>query len=287
MRRLFRQEMEQLPMIAVDRHWGRPDITKSDICYFDSNEFSYLGSGEAPGNSKFLRLLQEIAERQTPPTPVIPTCFKGSNAEAVRLDKGRILMAVAAGYVDALPASGEVRELVLMPAHVPAVLREKPGVEGGPPSVTDQSETEDLSAATGDDGVARRRLLRLVADRSGQSRFRASVLAAYGDRCAITGAGASAALEAAHITPWNESQDDDPGNGILLRADLHALFDANLLSIDPATSRVRIAPSLEADPVYGPFNSRSVRNREECFPELKQEVLKRHYEAFADWHGRR
>jgi putative restriction endonuclease len=51
-------------------------------------------------------------------------------------------------------------------------------------------------------------------------------------------------LEAAHIMPYRGLQTHHPGNGLLLRADLHTLFDLGLIAIDGATMTVLVAPSL-------------------------------------------
>ena len=62
-----------------------------------------------------------------------------------------------------------------------------------------------------------------------QDAFRQALLLAYEGRCAITGCDAEPALEAAHVADWRS--ENDAGAGILLRADLHKLFDAGLLVI--------------------------------------------------------
>lgn len=69
--------------------------------------------------------------------------------------------------------------------------------------------------------------------RRGQPYFRAALLAAYEGRCAISGCDAAAALEAAHIVPYGQGGTYDTSNGLLLRADLHTLFDLRLLSFGP------------------------------------------------------
>ncbi|MGC4122841.1 MAG: HNH endonuclease [Myxococcales bacterium] len=74
-----------------------------------------------------------------------------------------------------------------------------------------------------------------VTVRPGQAAFREAVLQAYACRCAVTGCDAEAALEAAHITPYNGTRTDHVQNGLLLRADVHKLFDLNLITIDPRT----------------------------------------------------
>lgn len=77
-----------------------------------------------------------------------------------------------------------------------------------------------------------------------QSAFRTKLLAAYGERCAITGADVPAVLEAAHIDPHSKSGDNRTDNGLLLRADLHALFDMGLLRISPVSHRIDLHPNL-------------------------------------------
>ena len=77
-----------------------------------------------------------------------------------------------------------------------------------------------------------------------QAAFRRAVLAAYDGRCAITGCDAEDALEAAHVADWRV--ENDAGAGILLRADLHRLFERGLLVID-AECRVAEAPAWYAE----------------------------------------
>lgn len=74
--------------------------------------------------------------------------------------------------------------------------------------------------------------------RQGQPAFRRRLLAAYGRVCAITGSDVEEILEAAHITSHAKGGRMVTSNGILLRADLHTLFDLRLIAIDTATWRV-------------------------------------------------
>jgi tetratricopeptide (TPR) repeat protein len=84
-----------------------------------------------------------------------------------------------------------------------------------------------------------------IARRQGQQKFRQSLLDAYSGKCAITNFDAEAALEAAHIIPYIETENNSPSNGLLLRADLHTLFDLNFITIDPETLKVYIHPILQ------------------------------------------
>lgn len=93
---------------------------------------------------------------------------------------------------------------------------------------------------------AREKIARLVAKRRGQPEFRKKLLAAYSSRCAITGCDAVAALEAAHIVPYRGPHTNHVTNGLLLRADLHTLFDLGLIAIDSDTMTVIVHPDLAA-----------------------------------------
>ena len=72
----------------------------------------------------------------------------------------------------------------------------------------------------------------LVAPRLGQGGFRTVVTDAYQRRCAITGERVLPVLEAAHIRPYSMGGPHQVDNGILLRSDLHRLFDQGFLTVD-------------------------------------------------------
>jgi len=67
--------------------------------------------------------------------------------------------------------------------------------------------------------------------RLGQGAFRVKLTDAYYRRCAISGEKTLPVLEAAHIKPYSESGPHYISNGILMRADLHKLFDAGYITI--------------------------------------------------------
>jgi putative restriction endonuclease len=70
--------------------------------------------------------------------------------------------------------------------------------------------------------------------RLGQGSFRVLVTDAYDRRCAVTNERTLPALDAAHIKPYSESGLHVVSNGILLRRDLHALFDKGYVTITPS-----------------------------------------------------
>ena len=62
------------------------------------------------------------------------------------------------------------------------------------------------------------------------AQFRKIVLAADSHCCVITGEQTPETLEAAHLVPAKNGENDISSNGITLRADLHRLFDAGLIT---------------------------------------------------------
>lgn len=98
--------------------------------------------------------------------------------------------------------------------------------------------------------------------RKGQPKFRNKLLRIYGGQCAISGHGPDLVLEAVHIIPHAHSGINKRENGILLRADLHYLFDAGQLKIDPSTMRVVVNVSLKDTP-YWLLNEQRIRRGED------------------------
>lgn len=80
----------------------------------------------------------------------------------------------------------------------------------------------------------------LTRARLGQGAFRVLVTEAYGRRCAITGERTLPVLEAAHIKPYASMGPHLVSNGLLLRSDLHILFDDGYLTLD---ERLRVVVS--------------------------------------------
>jgi len=67
--------------------------------------------------------------------------------------------------------------------------------------------------------------------RLGQNSFRLQLTDAYGRKCSITGEKTLPVLEAAHIKPYSKSGPHLLSNGLVLRADIHKLFDNGYITI--------------------------------------------------------
>lgn len=74
---------------------------------------------------------------------------------------------------------------------------------------------------------------RVVLPRLGQGTFRVAVTQAYERSCAVTHEHSLPVLEAAHIRPWGDGGPHRVSNGLLLRADVHRLFDAGYVTVTP------------------------------------------------------
>lgn len=79
---------------------------------------------------------------------------------------------------------------------------------------------------------------------SDQSPFSQDVRKNCFDRCVVTGVQSRWRTEAAHITPRHEEGIPDVTNGLLLRRDIHNLFDHNHCAIDPDNIKVYFSPQV-------------------------------------------
>jgi hypothetical protein len=148
------------------------------------------------------------------------------------------------------------------------------------PSVTlpgDTGDDSNFDPTTAQDSYEQ--IYRQIKARRGQQAFRNALLAAYNSCCMVTGCSVKDVLEAAHIVPYQGANTNHPTNGLLLRADLHTLFDCGLFSIDPHTLKVAIAPMLLGTPEYAALQGRTLQTGT-ITPSTKS--LAQHFAVFID-----
>ena len=121
-----------------------------------------------------------------------------------------------------------------------------------PPSFADIEDDVDKSGAFHLDNLedARDRTCRRIVLRRGQPAFRRELLGAYEGKCAVTGCDSEFALEACHIVPYRGPETNHVSNGLLLRADIHTLFDLGKTAVDTADMTVILA----SDMVQGSYS---------------------------------
>jgi len=125
----------------------------------------------------------------------------------------------------------------------------------------------------------------LVRPRLGQGGFRVGVIQAYERRCAITGERTLPALDAAHILPVKQEGLHDISNGLLLRRDLHALFDNHYITITPEKVLLvskRIKEEFENGREYYAMHGKTVRDPLRIDDRPSIEALRQHNERFVE-----
>lgn len=128
---------------------------------------------------------------------------------------------------------------------------------------------------------ARKKTLQAIVRRQGQPELRKRLLKAYGGRCAVTDCDVEATLEAAHITPYRGEHTNHASNGVLLRADIHTLFDCHLLSFEGNTPKVVLSPRIRAG-AYARLAGRVLRPVVTNSAPPSSEALSQH-RASCDW----
>ncbi|MGW2397054.1 HNH endonuclease [Kitasatospora sp. NPDC001664] len=94
--------------------------------------------------------------------------------------------------------------------------------------------------------------------RIGQGAFRTALLERYKDNCAFTGPAPKAVLEAAHLYSYAATGKHNAGAGLLLRRDVHRLFDMGFIAVHPVTHTMDLAAELLAYETYAPLHQQKV-----------------------------
>ncbi len=122
----------------------------------------------------------------------------------------------------------------------------------------------------------------LVAPRLGQGTFRLAVTDAYGRACAVTNEHSLPVLEAAHIRPYADEGPHRVANGLLLRTDIHRLFDKGYVTITPDDMRFVVSRRLKEDyengTTYYEMNGRVIH-----LPKAAADLPSREH---LEWHAR-
>ena len=119
--------------------------------------------------------------------------------------------------------------------------------------------------------------------RLGQGLFRIVITDVYDKRCVVTGERTLPVLDAAHIKPYEIVQKHEVWNGLLMRSDLHRLFDDGYLSVDPNTRRIhvsrRIRDEFENGKDYYRLEGTELREPNVTWARPNAENLEFHYNA--------
>ena len=146
--------------------------------------------------------------------------------------------------------------------------------EDAGPETVDPFDPKDLEDA-------RQRVFRSIRIRQGQPKFRKALLTAYGGRCAFTGDAVSWVLDAAHIVPYFGPKTNHVTNGLLLRSDVHTLFDLGLISVEPKSRKLRVAKRLTKTP-YQALDGKPLREAKSAAARASPAALQAHFSTFED-----
>lgn len=119
----------------------------------------------------------------------------------------------------------------------------------------DEANQPDVPGELADNAMAQ------IQIRRGQPKFRLKLLSLYKRTCIVTGCKISELLEAAHILPHSIMEDYSISNGLLLRADIHTLFDLNLMAINPEDLTLKLNPQLQDSDDYKKFHNLDIGQR--------------------------
>lgn len=124
----------------------------------------------------------------------------------------------------------------------------------------------------------------LVHVRANQRAFREIVTQAYDRKCAISGEKTLPVLEAAHIQPYADAGPSIVSNGLLLRSDLHRLFDQHYLTIDADKLVVKVSARIREEfsngVAYYQYDKQKLRQPHGKMDKPAQQFLRLHNEQF-------
>ncbi|MBW7619198.1 HNH endonuclease [Citrobacter portucalensis] len=144
------------------------------------------------------------------------------------------------------------------------------------PSVATEADTDDTTL---DEKDQRKAVLRQIKQRRGQKSFRDSLLSQT-SKCAITNCEIVDILEAAHITAYRNDTHNHVSNGLLLRCDMHTLYDLDLFAINPDSFIIYFAPQIK-DKEYTRYHGGKLH----VSYKINREALLERWKIFSEKHA--
>jgi hypothetical protein len=251
------------------------DVIQGDLLYFWLAKGSLLGQARATSDA----------------VAITPLSKKPWDDAGVRYYSWRFTFELLDDHPTSLPAWGEIQKNLSKAYTLQAPRRlTDPADESVLASYFGEVSLEDYSlsdhqreaelAAMGYD--MRRFEYRAIAVRQGQAKFRSALLSAYGG-CPVTGTTAAAVLEAAHISPHKGDPTNQLYNGLLLRADVHTLFDLFRITVTP-DHVIRVAPEL-LDSDYGQYDAAALKHLPVDPKQRPESTLLRSHNDRCSWLG--
>lgn len=121
----------------------------------------------------------------------------------------------------------------------------------------DDDGGEGAAGADGRKPIAGGHRMANVRTRVGQGPFRKQLLKDHGQVCAFTGPAPAGALQAAHLYSYADESEHHEWGGLLLRNDVHSLFDRGQIVVNPDTGRIEVDDELLGYPAYAELHGRA------------------------------
>ena len=124
-------------------------------------------------------------------------------------------------------------------------------------------------------------ILGSIQKRRGQKKFRTGLIEIYQSECVISGCKLEEVLQAAHIYPYSGEKTNTLDNGLLLRSDIHDLFDMFLISINPENYKIVINPRLIGSQ-YERFSNKEVKKPSSRIKRINSSAIQWHYDKYLE-----
>jgi len=126
------------------------------------------------------------------------------------------------------------------------------------PIENNKSEVPHFQEANDDTEIVS--LQKQLRTRRGQNKLRENLFFLYDKKCCVTGSSIKDILHACHIVSHSTSGNNNSTNALLLRSDIHDLFDSNLLGIDPKTLKIKLKEPLRVSE-YNQLDGKKISSR--------------------------
>lgn len=146
--------------------------------------------------------------------------------------------------------------------------------------VSETTLSKNIKQAENDD--VGKRVLKSYRLRKGQKKFSDNLFIVCGGQCCITGCTVASVLHACHLIPHAQSGNNNTTNGLLLRSDIHDLFDLHLIGIHPTTFKIHVKKQLK-NSEYASLKGKTLLPR--INEEPNPEALKKRWQLFRS-HGK-
>lgn len=124
-------------------------------------------------------------------------------------------------------------------------------------------------------------IIQLTKRRIGQQEFRLALLEKHGESCLISGLQPACVLEAAHVKKFATFESHELSSGLLLRRDVHTLFDRHLIRINPKTWQTEVSPSIQKYEMYKLMHMGELKGEPKGRPAV--DALQSHYDTAASF----